>query len=76
MRAARGAGMISIRQYRHLRYRPRPRPQWTQATKGAIRTALSMPLEAGIRYENEIHVICMSDQDRAEGIKAFQEKRP
>ena len=38
--------------------------------------ALSTPLEAGIRYENEIHVICMADKDRLEGIKAFQEKRP
>jgi len=51
-------------------------PLATQAVKAAVRAALSMPLEAGIRYENEIHVICMSDKDRAEGIKAFQEKRP
>jgi enoyl-CoA hydratase len=48
----------------------------TQAVKAAIRAAMSMPLEAGLRYENEIHVICMSDKDRSEGIKAFQEKRP
>ena len=33
------------------------------------------PLEAGLRYENELHVICMSDKGRLEGIKAFQEKR-
>jgi enoyl-CoA hydratase len=51
-------------------------PLATQAVKAAVRAALSMPLEAGIRYENEIHVICMSDKDRTEGIKAFQEKRP
>ena len=51
-------------------------PLATQAVKAAVRAALSMPLEAGIRYENEIHVICMSAKDRAEGIKAFQEKRP
>jgi enoyl-CoA hydratase/carnithine racemase len=51
-------------------------PVAVQSTKAAVRAALSMPLEAGIRYENEIHVICMSDKDRLEGIKAFQEKRP
>ena len=36
---------------------------------------MSTPLEAGLRYENELHVICMSDKARLEGIKAFQEKR-
>lgn len=51
-------------------------PTATQAVKAAVRAALSMPLEAGLRYENEIHVICMTDKGRAEGIKAFQEKRP
>lgn len=50
-------------------------PVAVQSTKAAIRAALSTPLEAGIRYENEIHVICMADKDRIEGIKAFQEKR-
>jgi enoyl-CoA hydratase len=47
----------------------------TQAVKAAVRAAMSMSLEAGLRYENEIHVICMSDKDRLEGVKAFQEKR-
>ena len=50
-------------------------PVATQTIKAAVRTALSVPLEAGLRYENELHVICMSDKGRAEGIKAFQEKR-
>src|ERR1700722_18529905 len=47
----------------------------TKAVKAAVRAAMSMSLEAGLRYENEIHVICMSDKDRLEGVKAFQEKR-
>lgn len=51
-------------------------PMATQSVKAAIRAALSTPLEAGLRYENELHVICMSGKDRAEGISAFQEKRP
>lgn len=50
-------------------------PIATQSVKAATRAALSMPLDAGLRYENEIHVICMSAKDRREGIAAFQERR-
>jgi enoyl-CoA hydratase len=50
-------------------------PIATLAVKAAVRAALSVPLEAGLRYENELHVLCMSDKARIEGIKAFQEKR-
>jgi enoyl-CoA hydratase len=50
-------------------------PVATQAVKAGIRAALSMPLDQGLRYENELHTICMSDTARHEGIKAFQEKR-
>jgi enoyl-CoA hydratase len=50
-------------------------PTATQAIKAAVRAAMSTPLEVGLRYENELHVICMSDKGRLEGIKAFQEKR-
>jgi enoyl-CoA hydratase len=50
-------------------------PLATQAIKAAIRGALSMPLEQGLRYENELHVLCMSDKARLEGIEAFQQKR-
>jgi enoyl-CoA hydratase len=50
-------------------------PTATQAVKAAVRAALSVPLETGLRYENDLHVLCMSDKGRLEGIKAFQEKR-
>jgi len=50
-------------------------PIATQAVKASVRAALSMPLDAGLNYENEMHVICMSAKDRLEGIKAFQEGR-
>ncbi|TCT05709.1 enoyl-CoA hydratase/isomerase family protein [Aquabacter spiritensis] len=50
-------------------------PVATQAVKAATRAALSMPLEAGIRHENELHVICMSDRGRHEGIAAFQARK-
>jgi enoyl-CoA hydratase len=50
-------------------------PVATQAVKAGVRAAQSMSLEQGLRYENELHTICMSDKSRVEGIKAFQEKR-
>ena len=50
-------------------------PVATQAVKAGVRAAQSMSLEQGLRYENELHTICMSDKARVEGIKAFQEKR-
>jgi enoyl-CoA hydratase len=50
-------------------------PVATQAVKAAVRAALEMPYSAGIRYENELHVVCMQSLDHREGIAAFQEKR-
>jgi len=50
-------------------------PVATVAVKAGVRAAISMSLEQGLRYENELHTICMSDNARIEGIKAFQEKR-
>ena len=47
----------------------------TVAVKAGVRAAISMSLEQGLRYENELHTIFMSDNARHEGIKAFQEKR-
>lgn len=50
-------------------------PVATQAVKAAVRAAAEMPLSSGIQYENELHVVCMQENDRAEGIAAFQQKR-
>lgn len=50
-------------------------PVATQAVKAAVRAALEMPLAAGIRYENELHVVCMQSKDHKEGIAAFQQGR-
>ena len=50
-------------------------PIATQAVKAALRAALSTPLEAGLRYENELHVLCMQSEDHREGISAFQQRR-
>lgn len=49
-------------------------PVAAQATKAAVRAALSMPLEAGLRFENDLYAICLSDKRRAEQIKAFLER--
>jgi enoyl-CoA hydratase len=50
-------------------------PIATQAVKAAVRASLSMPLEAGIRYENELHSLCFAAKDHLEGIRAFQGRR-
>jgi enoyl-CoA hydratase len=50
-------------------------PVATQAVKAAVRAALEMPYSAGIRYENELHVVCMQAHDAAEGLEAFAQKR-
>ncbi len=50
-------------------------PVATQAIKAATRAALSTSLEAGLRYENELHVICMQDEARTTGIEAFRDRK-
>lgn len=50
-------------------------PVATQAVKAAVRAALEMPYSAGMRYENELHVVCMQARDAAEGLEAFAQKR-
>ena len=50
-------------------------PMAVQSIKAATRVALSAPLEAGLKYENEMNTLCFTGQDHLEGIKAFYEKR-
>jgi len=50
-------------------------PVAVQSVKAAVRASLSAPLEAGLRYENELNALCFHAGDHMEGIKAFQEKR-
>jgi enoyl-CoA hydratase len=51
-------------------------PVATEAVKASVRMALSAPLEAGLRYENEMNALCFAAGDHMEGIRAFQEGRP
>ena len=43
--------------------------------KEAVRRGLDQPLDQALRYETDLTVILQSTQDRAEGVKAFLEKR-
>ena len=43
--------------------------------KEAILRGLDMPLEQALRYETDLTVILQTTDDRAEGVRAFLEKR-
>ncbi len=51
-------------------------PVAVQAVKASVRMALQAPLEAGLKYENEMNTLCFAAGDHLEGIRAFQQKRP
>lgn len=51
-------------------------PVAVQSVKAAVRASLSSPLEAGLRYENEMNTLCFHAGDHMEGVKAFEEGRP
>ncbi len=44
--------------------------------KEAMLRGLDMPLEQALRYETDLTVILQTTRDRAEGVRAFVEKRP
>ncbi len=50
-------------------------PIATQAAKAALRRSLSVGVEAGMEYENELITVCLGTDDSREGIAAFFEKR-
>jgi enoyl-CoA hydratase len=50
------------------------KPLAVQATKAAVRAALSLPLEAGVAYENELSSLCFTGQ-HLDGIDAFRRRR-
>lgn len=51
-------------------------PLALRLAKDALRAALEMPLSAGLRYERELFVTAFASRDKAEGVRAFLEKRP
>ncbi len=50
-------------------------PVAVQSVKASVRMALSAPLDAGLRYENEMNTLCFSAGDHLEGINAFRDGR-
>ena len=59
---------------RGLRAALRLKPLAVEATKAAVRAALSLPIEAGAAYENELSSLCFTGQ-HMEGIDAFRRRR-
>lgn len=51
-------------------------PLATRLAKEAVHRGSEMPLEQALRYELDLTVILQSTADRAEGVRAFTEKRP
>lgn len=51
-------------------------PIATRLAKEAVHRGLEMPLEQALRYELDLTVLLQSTADRAEGVRAFAEKRP
>jgi enoyl-CoA hydratase len=50
-------------------------PVAVAAAKEATRAAISLPLEEGLRLETALFQLCFSSEDKAEGVRAFLEKR-
>ncbi|MEX1022370.1 MAG: enoyl-CoA hydratase-related protein [Dehalococcoidia bacterium] len=51
-------------------------PIATRLAKEAVHRGLEMPLAQALRYELDLTVLLQSTADRAEGVRAFAEKRP
>ncbi len=51
-------------------------PVAVSAAKEATRAALSLPLEDGLKLETALFALCFASEDKAEGVRAFLEKRP
>lgn len=50
-------------------------PVALRLVKDAIRAAAEMPLAAGLEFERELFVTAFASEDKAEGVRAFLEKR-
>jgi len=51
-------------------------PLAVKYAKEAIVRGLELPLEAGLKVEAELYTLLRTTEDRLEGARAFQEKRP
>ena len=62
--AERRAGVIAARG-----------PVATRLAKEAVRRGVELPLDQALRYETDLTVLLQTTDDRAEGVRAFIEKR-
>lgn len=51
-------------------------PLAVRLAKEAIHRGMDMPLDQALRFETDLTVLLQTTADRAEGVRAFQEKRP
>jgi enoyl-CoA hydratase len=51
-------------------------PLTLRVAKEAVRASQKLAIEEGIAYERDLFCLCFSTEDKAEGVKAFLEKRP
>ena len=51
-------------------------PIATRLAKEAVWRGLSQPLEQALRFETDLTLLLQATKDRAEGVRAFVEKRP
>ena len=51
-------------------------PLAVRYAKEALLRGLEMPLEQALRFETDLTIILQTTEDRAEGVRAFLEKRP
>ena len=70
---ARRLGRVAEARARDLARRG---PVALRYAKEAVRRALDLPLEAGVRLEHDLYVLLQTTTDRREGVAAFRERRP
>ncbi len=58
------------------RYLARRGPDALRFAKEAVVRALDLPLDDGIRLEQDLYVLLQTTTDRREGVRAFLERRP
>ncbi len=51
-------------------------PIATRLGKEAIKRGAGQPLEQALRFETDLTLLLQTTKDRAEGVRAFLEKRP
>jgi enoyl-CoA hydratase/carnithine racemase len=51
-------------------------PLAVKYAKEAVVRGLELPLEEGLKVENELSILLRTTEDRMEGARAFKEKRP